>query len=294
MEAGAVVEMAVKNKTLSEARVHFEALVCDGDSSVGAALRDASNGQIRRMSDVTHSVKHLGNYLYVRKNNEINVSAIDYLKRMAGCAIKCNKDLPEKVAEALLAVPFHAFGKHEKCLEWCDKINTEMEADQENFSKHLFAPIDIEGSPTFDSNLLIVVEAFQKLVEKAEDLAPNGSTQPNESLNSIVASKAPKRVDYSRSKAVAYRAGAAVLQKNEGVGYTSKLRQLNLMSPGRKTIAYKKRLSAVRRQQQIKKRMPEFKKRRRTLLFKHKGSRRTSESKEGITYQSGMIILINF
>jgi hypothetical protein len=259
MEAGAVVEMVAKNPILDKMGVVFESLVCDGDSAVGAGVREATNGECKQVKDVQHTVKHLANYLYAAKSKQLTSQVIDYLKRMASYAIKTNKNDPPAIVAALSCIPFHAFGDHTKCNEkWCDK-NT--------WSKHLDGPVDVQGSSTYDSNLFAVKSAFDKLVEKAGQLAPNGSTQPNESLNNIITSKAPKRIDFSSSLAVTFRCAAGVAQKNEGVTYTSALRVLNKLSPGKWTKSYKSELAKVRSTTAIKRKSPIYKRRRRQLLM---------------------------
>lgn len=53
------------------------------------------------------------------------------------------------------------------------------------------------------------------------------SSQANESLNNTIASKAPKAKHYYASASLSYRVGTAVLQKNEGYSYVSKVWMYN-------------------------------------------------------------------
>lgn len=284
MEAGAVVEIVARNPTFDDLGVEIQYLVCDGDSSVGAGIREATGGKCIRLADVTHTVKHLNNFLYKFKNKELDAKVIDYLKRMAGNAIKTNKNNVPAMVQALSSIPYHAFGLHSKCIEsWC-----QLEVDTHSkWSKYLDRPIDVPGSRTFQSNLDAVKSAFDQLIEKAPELAPNGSTQPNESLNNIITSKAPKRIDYASSKAITYRCATGVLQKNEGVSYTTALRSINNLSPGKWTQSYKSQLAKVRVQTAIKRKSPEYKKRRRQLLLAKKSKTTRKEAKEGKTYSTG-------
>jgi hypothetical protein len=284
MEAGAVVEMVANNPTLAELGVTFENLVCDGDSSVGAGIRDATNGACVRVADVTHSLKHLSNNLYSAKSKQLTSQVIDYLKRMAAFAIKTNKNNPPAIVEALTSIPFHAFGMHSKCsLTWCDKESS----SGSKWSKYLDGPIDTIGSLSFDSNFDAVKRSFDKLSEKATELAPNGSTQQNESLNAIITSKAPKRIDFASSKAVTFRCASGVLQKNRGVTYTKELRQLNNISPGKWTSTYKTRLAKERARTARKRKSPIFKKRRKELNLAKKNKTSSTEAREGATYLTG-------
>lgn len=275
--------MVAKNSTLVNVGVNFEQLVCDGDSSVGAGIRAATNGACMRVADVTHTLKHLSNNLYSAKSKQLTSPVIDYLKRMAGFAIKTNKNNPPAIVEALTSIPYHAFGMHSKCSPtWCKR----QESDG-SWSKHLDGPIDSLGSITFETNFDAVSKAFGKLSEKAAELAPNGSTQQNESLNAIVTSKAPKRIDFASSNAITFRCAAAVLQKNIGVAYTTELRKLNKMSPGKWTHGYKTMLAKERAKTALKRRSPIYKKRRRELNFVKKNRTTRIEAIEGPTYKKG-------
>jgi hypothetical protein len=286
MESGAVVEMVSSNPVLNEVGVTFEQLVCDGDSSVGAGIRDATDGACVRVADVTHSLKHLSNHLYSAKSKQLNPQVIDHLKRMAAFAIKTNKDNPPAIAEALTSIPFHTFGMHSNCNPtWCEQQQQRGSAGR--WSKHLDGPIDTVGSNTYDYNFNAVKNSFAKLSEKSAELAPNGSTQPNESLNAIITSKAPKRIDFASSNAVAFRCAAGVLQKNSGVGYTIALRECNKMSPGKWTLAYKSMLAKERARTAKKRKSPIYKKRRRELNFAKKAKKTRNEAKEGPTYLKG-------
>lgn len=63
------------------------------------------------------------------------------------------------------------------------------------------------------------------LMNQAKKLANLSGSQANESLNNTIASKAPKAKHYSASASqnYMYRVGTAVLQKNEGYSYVSKV-----------------------------------------------------------------------
>jgi len=285
MESGAVVEMVANNPVLNQLGVSFEQLVCDGDSSVGAGIRDATDGACVRVADVTHALKHLSNHLYSAKSKQLTPQVIDYLKRMAAFAIKTNKENPPAIAEALTSIPYHAFGMHSHCSPtWCEQQRSGV---VKKWSKHLDAPIDTAGSSNFDYNFDAVKKAFDKLSEKASELAPNGSTQPNESLNSIITSKAPKRIDFASSSAVAYRCAAGVLQKNSSVAYTVALRESNKMSPGKWTLDYKTRLANERARTAKTRKSTKYKRRRRELNFAKKNKKSRNEAKEGPTYLKG-------
>lgn len=63
---------------------------------------------------------------------------------------------------------------------------------------------------------------FNKLGDNTESFVAGSSTQGNESLNSIIARKAPKSVFYSSSESYDFRVASAVAQKNLGEKYVKK------------------------------------------------------------------------
>jgi hypothetical protein len=76
MEPAGVVALVTENDNLSKTGVEIDALVCDGDSSVAAAVRTASKGRIKKVADVRHNLKHIPNVLFPRRNKQITPKAI--------------------------------------------------------------------------------------------------------------------------------------------------------------------------------------------------------------------------
>ncbi|VDI03446.1 Hypothetical predicted protein [Mytilus galloprovincialis] len=71
-----------------------------------------------------------------------------------------------------------------------------------------------------------------KMIGRSNSLNDLGSTQSNESFNQLVSVKAPKSRHYGGSCSLQNRLSAAVLQKNEGYGYLSKINEAANLSPG--------------------------------------------------------------
>ena len=62
--------------------------------------------------------------------------------------------------------------------------------------------------------------------ETAKKLAPCGSSQRNEYVNSLIGTKAPKVRYCGGSESCDFRTAAAILQFNEGYGYVNQAAQL--------------------------------------------------------------------
>ena len=62
--------------------------------------------------------------------------------------------------------------------------------------------------------------------EAAKKLAPCGSSQRNECVNSLIGTKAPKIRHYGGSESSDFRTVAAISQFNEGYGYVNQAAQL--------------------------------------------------------------------
>ena len=109
----------------------------------------------------------------------------------------------------------HPFGDHSSCLDWCSHRK-----DPHKPYKHL-----PNGKCLTDRNLQkALADVFSKYKSHCKKIARLGSTQSNESLNNLIASKAPKEIHFSGSANLNYRVSAAIAQKNIGHNYVSKVR----------------------------------------------------------------------
>ena len=122
----------------------------------------------------------------------------------------------------------------------------------------------------------------------AQKIAPLGSTQRNECLNGIIASKNLKIRFYGGSEISDYRTAAAIAQFNEGYSYLSMVMdKLNHRSNLHFLTKYIGKYNVKRHRQAMNQKTTVFKKNRkeRTKLRKQKDQKK--ERMEGTTYESG-------
>ena len=107
------------------------------------------------------------------------------------------------------------FWDHSNCEEWCKhKENPEVYRP-----KNLPYTRYLTGDELLQ-DLILLFGTFAKVIEK---LIQKGSTQNNESFNRTVATKNPKTHVYSGSESIAFRVASVVAQRNDGVGFISKV-----------------------------------------------------------------------
>jgi len=130
---------------------------------------------------------------------------------------------------------------------------------------------------------------MEKFISSAEKLAPCGSSQANESFNRTVCSKAPKAIHYSNSESLDFRVAVAVCTKNiGGEGTIEKINQEKGLSPGAFSKSYRRRLDEKRKRESRRSKTTAFKRNRLTGKKARSLRRALMESREGVTYQSGM------
>ncbi|CAG2191810.1 unnamed protein product [Mytilus edulis] len=204
--------------------------------------------------------KLLGNSLYEikKKHKTLTIKVIQYLQRCFNYILAQGKGNPDMIKQSILALSGHPFGQHQSCNNsWCRFLDN----PNEKFSS---LP---HGKPLSDGALQnALTSVFTTYAENAGKLSSLGSTQPNESFNRIVASKAPKQQHYSSSGSLNYRIAACVAQKNEGNRMKFKTVNKNMsVSPGYFTL----RLAVLRDIQHRKRKAIantyRFKQRRRNL-----------------------------
>ncbi|XP_076103302.1 uncharacterized protein LOC143072308 [Mytilus galloprovincialis] len=145
-------------------------------------------------------------------------------------------DNEDDIKIGLQTIVPHIFGSHENC------------KDPEKFmSLPNGKPLKSDGLKIELNNLV------QTMIGRSKSLNDLGSTQSNESFNQLVSVKAPKSRHYGGSCSLQNRLSSAVLQKNEGYGYLSKINEAANLSPGEFTI------SSVRDKKNGKKKRKEFK-----------------------------------
>ena len=129
---------------------------------------------------------------------------------------------------------------------------------------------------------------FAKQAQNASQLCSNSTSNPNESFNTMVASKAPKSHHYSKSESLDYRIAAAVCQKNMGEGYLCIVNEIAGMSPGRIAVESSCRKEKSFRKRKMQSSSKESKRRRLALKqsrFEHLDH---LSLREGVTYETSV------
>lgn len=212
MEPDVAVELAT---TTVKHGAQVAVLVGDEDSSTIKKVRESVMHEVEKWSDVVHVKRSFGSRLYALQEKYeglLSAKVINYLLKCFGYALSQNKGDAEGLQKNLRAIIPRAFGKHKKCdISWCGFL------ENQDTYKHKLLPNgqDLKGE-SLKEDLEAVVELF---AQNAEKLAPRGSSQPNESLNNTIGSKAPKICHYASSESNDFRVACAVSQKNHGYSY---------------------------------------------------------------------------
>ena len=210
MESDMATELINNNDLFKKANVSVGVLIGDDDSCTIAAVRRLSCSEIVKWSDFNHSKKSLSSALYTMK---LSTKLIEYFSHCFSHAVKQNKGDAVAVKLALESIFPHAFGDHLLCGDWCDAKNSENEYVHKNLR---------QGKPLDNPELRLSLEKiFSRFANNAPRIANCGSTQKNESANSVIASKNPKSRHYSESESLCYRVAASVCQMNMACNYAS-------------------------------------------------------------------------
>lgn len=199
MDPTGAVDLAAKSTILKEGNSRVGIFIGDNDAGCISELRKTGCFNIIKQSDMNHSAKGVKNALYeIKKNSsqdpqkKLNAEAINFLKKCFTYAVKQNLGDVEKLKRCLKNIPHHAFGIHENCGVWCK--------ENENKENHT-RTVRFKNKALFTA----LQNLFTKLSENAKKFIMAGSSQGNESLNNTNASKAPKRICYSKSESGNFR-----------------------------------------------------------------------------------------
>lgn len=284
MEPHVAKKLVVDSDILKAQNIEVGVLVGDDDSSTIAACRAAANHPIIKQSDVNHTSGGVKKKLYnIQKNHkELTKDHITYLHRCFSYALSQNKGYSLGLANAIRSIPYHAFNDHSTCGTWCGYIE-----NKENYV-HKVIPGGFEDPILFEE----LKKIFDNLASNAQKFSNGAScSNANESLNAMMASKAPKSRCYSRIASADYRFACAVGQKNLGEGYTQKISEEMNLSPSKllkQHISVKQKL-LLKRRELIKSHA--YKKRRMQLKKFRTILRRQKENREGVIYQSNCSLL---
>ncbi|XP_034232802.1 uncharacterized protein LOC117640412 [Thrips palmi] len=229
---------------------------------------------------MNHNIKSVNNALYKSKARGFSFlkgDVINYLKRCVSYAIAQNKNNVEGVRSAILNISKHTFGEHDGCGDWC-----KAKSDPNYVYKYLPNQQPFT-CPEWRQEL---EELLQKQADDAPQLAPGGSTQPNESFNHMVNTRAPKSRHYAGTLANKMRVACAVNTKNIGSEHINIVFEKLKMSPSATEFRAKLERSRIWKRSYQKKDSVK----RRRLFLKNKNTWRdyTASSQTGLTYVSGM------
>ena len=225
----------------------------------------------------------MGNQLYdLQKGFKIlQPKVISYLRKCFSYSISQNIGDSKKTAEAITNIIPHAFGEHNGCGNWCKfKLDPKRKHSSLPYGKCL-AGLELREA---------LKKVFSKHADNAARLCFKSSTNPNESFNNMVASKAPKYCHYSKSESLDFRIASTVCQKNVGETYVNIVNDEISLSPGKVCRQVSNRRDSIFLKR--KERDTTLKAKRRRLQLKSLRNTTTTqkEVREGVTYQSSMCL----
>ncbi|XP_026667340.1 uncharacterized protein LOC113464012 [Ceratina calcarata] len=286
MEPKAAVKLVTENVHFKACNVQLGIVISDNDSSSISAMRAAANYEIIKHADKNHTSKGVTNELYkIKKDHkELTADAIKYLQRCFAYCLSQNVGDAEKMSAAIKNIPHHCFNIHANCGTWCGY--------HENSESYQHSTI---GSGFKDPHLFESLKClFEVLASKTDRFVAGVSSNANESLNAVIASKAPKSRLYGTSSSGDYRVACAVNKKNDGEEYVTQLAKKLSLSLGvhTETYGHTKDKKAQKRYQRSS--TKDFKKRRLALRQVRTQLRHKKEFSEGPeTYQSDIGLLSN-
>lgn len=200
-------------------------LLVGNDDSSSAVCRAVANHPIIKQSDANHTSGEVKKKLFNSQKNyeELTKNCIIYLYRCFTDALSQNKGDSLSLANAIQSMPFHVFNDHSKCDSWCG-----YNGDKENYV-HKVIPGDFEDPVLFTE----LKNIFEILAANAQKFSNGASSNANESLNTMMVSKAPESRCYSKYASADYRSACTVGQQNLGEGYTQKIAKKISLSPGK-------------------------------------------------------------
>ncbi|XP_067210254.1 uncharacterized protein [Linepithema humile] len=242
MEADAGAQLVNKSKILQDAMLNVGVLIGDEDSSTISAVRKGHDNVIYKLADKNHLVKHFSSELYDLANRfkELKkTGVISHLKKCFCYVISQNKGKTFDLASAIKSIPDHVYNRHENCGNWCTR------GDDKSISQAII----LKDELLYDS----LRQIFIKYSNNASKFSIAASSQANESLNSVIASRAPKAKCYSRTESADFRVASAVLSKNEGDRGLLIVKEKLGLTSGKYTTTYCNNADKLRKNKSIKK-----------------------------------------
>ena len=230
--------------------VKLYAMIADDDAATIKRVREEVDAGIDKWADLSHTKKNFGSKLDSAKGTHSALKIAKVTAHITKCfmySIKANKGDVDKVRSSLLNVTDHLFGCYDRCREWCKA----RKLPDPSTYKYSSLP---RGKPLQSAELRKFLEdLFQKQAQNAEKLAPCGSSNRSEALNSTFTSLAPKRIHIGDSEAYDFRLGCGVASKNIGAEYVLDVNKTAGLSPGRHTKAHAQSLDSTKERHRSRK-----------------------------------------
>ncbi|XP_074111470.1 uncharacterized protein LOC141535445 [Cotesia typhae] len=280
MEPHAAVVLTKDNPILRACNIEVGIFIADNDSSSIYAVRAANVHELLKQSDKNHTCKGVVGELYkISKNfKELTNTTIQYLKKCFNYCVSQNQGDVMSMAKVIKNILYHAFNHHNDCGNWCS-----YKSNPENYQHTNI------GDGFKDSNLFEALKhIFDNLALKTSQFVSGASSNPNESLNAMIVSKAPKTRLYSKSPVGDGRVACAISKKNVGEKYVNDLTKNLKMSSGiyrdkfcNDVDLFNEKKYANSLTRAAKSRRVALKKNKTVLKKRH-------EAKEGTTYESNI------
>ncbi|XP_024937792.1 uncharacterized protein LOC112493919 [Cephus cinctus] len=245
MESDTGDELVHESAILKETGLNVRVLIGDEESSAIAAVRRGSSERIFNNRDV-----------------------IPHLQKCFAFAVAQNKGKSTDLAAMLRAIPDHVFDQHENCGQRYYQGSENDSNSQQILLKN----------PELHQ---VLSELFQKY---ANNSAVAASSQGNESLNNIMAHKAPKNRYYSQREFADYQWASSICTKNGGNGYLPHVAKKLGMSPVKYTKPFIKRQDEIKIRQAAAAKLSTTKSRQ-NILRRLQELRKNTEQREGVQYQ---------
>ncbi|VDI36869.1 Hypothetical predicted protein [Mytilus galloprovincialis] len=210
MESELAVQMV---KEIQKTGFEVSSITMDDDSTTIARLPKEVNAEIMKFSDRNHVRKKVSQDLIgLQEKHRMSMNVVNYLTKDFSYALSQNKGNPENLRKVLKSIIPHAFGDH----ILCDKTWCQYHKNPDTY-KHKSLPYgkNLTGEELRNE----LNKLFDIYASNSEKLSHLGSSQGNESLNNMIAFKAPKAKHFGGSESLAFRVASGVAQKNEGRSY---------------------------------------------------------------------------
>ena len=303
MEVGGVKEMYERSVEKNDLR--YVSFIGDGDSSTYQTISNAKpygdDVPIVKKECVGHVQKRLGTRLRKLKSgkkklsdgkgiggrNRLTDKMIDTMQNYYGLAIRQNKNNLEGMTNDVKAGLYHLASSEQKPQHHlCPKGKESWCGWQKDVATKTKSYKPKRGLPT------AVVDAIEPIYEALADkkllsrCLDSFTQNPNESLNSLVWKRCPKKV-YQGKQVVELCTASAVAQFNDGASSIAAVLKHMGIAPGRNTMTGILKIDKTRQKSAERKCSEKVKNRRKRLRAIKKGLWDFNKEKEGTIYESG-------